>query len=320
MSLLAALLALLAVLCLFLGIHRLLRPQSEEIEERLLRYGARRTPDWEQTPAQSRRGEGSAVARHFDKALEGRSFAQELQAEISRANLKLTVSEFLGLQAIAIMATGLLAFVISRQFFTVIPFGLLGFFLPKMWLARRQAARLKALNSQLADTITLLSNSLRAGMSLVQAMEMVAREGSPPISEEFARVTREIGLGLSPNDALRSLVRRVKSDDVDLLVTAIIIQHEVGGNLTRILDTIATTIRERVKIKGEIKSLTSQQRIAGIVLAALPVVLGGVLMLISPGYMGKLFTPGPWLALPGIAAAMVTIGFVVINRIVDIEV
>src|SRR5205085_11311004 len=134
-------------------------------------------------------------------------------------------------------------------------FGAVGWFIPKVWLARRQAGRLKAFNNQLGDTISLMSNSLRSGLSLVQSMEMISREAEPPISEEFQRVVREIGLGVGPQDALQHFVRRVNSDDLDLLVTAILVQFEVGGNLSKILDSIATTIRERVKLKGEIRTM-----------------------------------------------------------------
>src|SRR5207249_660762 len=114
----------------------------------------------------------------------------------------------------------------------------------------------KAFNEQLADTITLMSNSLRSGMSLLQAMELISHDGADPIGPEFGRVVREVGLGNSPQDSLLHLVARIKSDDLDLMVTAMMVQHEVGGNLSRILDTISHTIRERVKIKGEIRSIT----------------------------------------------------------------
>jgi tight adherence protein B len=177
-------------------------------------------------------------------------------------------------------------------------FGLIGFILPKLWVSRRQAKRLKAFSDQLADTIVLMGNSLRSGMSLLQAMDMVAREGNPPISEEFGRVTREIGLGLSPQDALLHLVRRIRSEDLDLMVTAINVQHEVGGNLARILNTIAETIRERVKLKGEINTITSQQRMSGYILALLPVFVGGFLFLASPQYMRPMFSGFPYLFLP----------------------
>jgi tight adherence protein B len=230
------------------------------------------------------------------------------------------VGEFLILQATAATIVGALAFLISQTVFVAVVFGGLGWFLPRFWLARRQAARLKAFNNQLADTIQLMSNSLRSGLSLVQSMEMISREGEPPISEEFQRVVREIGLGVGPQEALQHLVRRVASDDLELLVTAILVQFEIGGNLSRILDTIAGTIRERVKLFGEIRTMSAQGRMAGYVLSGLPVAIGGLLMLIAPGYMGLLFTPGPWLILPVLALCGIGMGTFVIRKLVAIEV
>ena len=131
-----------------------------------------------------------------------------------------------------------------------------------------------------------MSNSLRSGLSLVQSMEMISREAEPPIADEFQRVVREIGLGVGPQDALLHLVRRVNSDDLELLVTAILVQFEIGGNLSRILDSIAGTIRERVKLQGEIRTMSAQGRMAGYMLSGMPVAIGGMLMLIAPSYMG----------------------------------
>ena len=136
--------------------------------------------------------------------------------------------------------------------------------------------------TQLPDTITLLANSLRAGSSFLQGLELVTREGRPPISEEFERVVREMSLGVALQPALNNLVRRVKSEDLELMVTAINIQSQVGGNLATVLDSIAFTIRERIRIIGEINTLTAMQRYSGYVITLLPVGLGGILFLISP--------------------------------------
>jgi tight adherence protein B len=151
-------------------------------------------------------------------------------------------------------------------------------------------------------------------------MEMISREAEAPISEEFQRVVREIGLGVGPQEALVHLGRRVASDDLELLVIAILVQFEIGGNLSRILDSIASTIRERVKLQGEIRTMSAQGRMAGWVLSGLPVAIGGLLMLIAPSYMGALFTPGPWLVLPVAGLVGVIMGSVVINKLVAIEV
>jgi tight adherence protein B len=313
-----ALLTVFALVALVVGMQRAFTPDTSAIDERLRRYGVRRA---ELDEVQAREAVSQMMAQHIERAISNRGFAKAMQAELSRANLRLTVVEFLGFQLATTLGLAVLALLISGGFppAVIIAAGV-GYLLPRLWVRRRQGARLKAFNDQLADTITLMSNSLRSGLSLVQSMDLVAKEGSPPMSEEFARVTREIGLGNSPTDALVRLVERVNSEDLDLLVTAILVQHEVGGNLAKILDTIAGTIRERVKLKGEIKTLTAQQRLAGYMLALLPVFVGGILSLIAPSYIGKLFTSGPWLVLPVCAVVGIVFGFFVIGRIVDIEI
>jgi tight adherence protein B len=202
-----------------------------------------------------------------------------------------------------------------------------GWWVPRFWLNRRKGKRLKAFNGALADTITLIANALRSGSSFLQAIEMVVRETQPPISTEFNRVIREVNLGLPFEQALANLVRRVRSEDLELMTTAISIQHQVGGNLAEILDSIAFTIRERVRIKGEIKTLTAQQRMSGYVVAGLPLGLVGILMVIAPKFMDPMFqNPPALMGLPlgvvilGAGGVMMFIGFLLIRRIVDIEV
>jgi tight adherence protein B len=196
-----------------------------------------------------------------------------------------------------------------------------------MWLARRKAGRLSAFNKQLPDTITLIANALRAGSSFLQAIELVVRESRPPVSIEFARIIREVNLGLPFEQAMDNMVRRVRSDDLELMATAIAIQHTVGGNLAEILDSIAFTIRERVRIKGEIRTLTAQQRLSGYVVAGLPVALTAFLFVVAPKFFDPMFDKD--VGIGGLPAGIVIlalggvamfIGFMAIRRIVDIEV
>jgi tight adherence protein B len=314
----------LALVLIFFGVDRLMRTDDPAFENRLRRYALRQGGAVE---AADPRGAAmtTAMSERVGRAIAGRSFAANLQADLARADLKLTAAEFLIIQGIVTLLLVVAGYLVVALFFgpniLAVPiFGLVGFILPKMWVGRRQTGRLNAFNNQLADTVVLMGNSLRSGMSLLQAMDMVAREGNPPISEEFARVTREIGLGISPQDALLHLVRRIRSEDLDLMVTAINVQHEVGGNLARILNTIADTIRERVKLKGEINTITSQQRMSGYILALLPVFVGGFLTLASPGYILPMFSGFPYLILPIAGGISIVLGFLVIQQIVNIEV
>ena len=314
----------LALVLIFFGVDRLMRTDDPAFENRLRRYALRQGGAVE---AADPRGASmtSAMSERVGRAIAGRSFAANLQSDLARADLKLTAAEFLIIQGIITLLLVVVGYLVVALFFgpniLAVPiFGLVGFILPKMWVGRRQTGRLNAFNNQLADTVVLMGNSLRSGMSLLQAMDMVAREGNPPISEEFARVTREVGLGISPQDALLHLVRRIRSEDLDLMVTAINVQHEVGGNLARILNTIADTIRERVKLKGEINTITSQQRMSGYILALLPVFVGGFLTLASPGYIMPMFSGFPYLIIPIAGGISIVLGFLVIQQIVNIEV
>jgi tight adherence protein B len=321
---LEALLAVLTaggVVALMIGLERVLRPDRTSLDKRLRRYGGRayQLTDEEQKQAASQQVT-QMLAKRVEASISGRTFAASLQTDLARANLRLTVGEFLMMQTAVAGVVGMLAWLMSGTPFVGVLFGAVGWFGPKFWLGRRQAARLKGFNDQLADTIALMSNSLRSGLSLVQSMEMISREAEPPISDEFQRVVREIGLGVGPQEALLHLVRRVASDDLELLVTAILVQFEIGGNLSRILDSIASTIRERVKLHGEIRTMSAQGRMAGYVLSGLPVAIGGLLMLIAPSYMGALFTPGPWLVLPVMAVIGIIMGSLVIRKLVAIEV
>src|SRR5438105_903165 len=239
--------ALLAVLTtatfivLIVGADRVVRRDRTALDKRLRRYGGRayQLSDDEQKHAASQQV-AQLLAKRVEASLSGRTFAAALQTDLARANLRLTVGEFVIIQVAAALVVGMLAWLISGAPFVGSIFAAVGWFVPKIWLGRRQAGRLKSFNNQLAETIALMSNSLRSGLSLVQSMEMISREAEPPISEEFQRVVREIGLGVGPQEALIHLGRRVASDDLELLVIAILVQFEIGGNLSRILDSIAS--------------------------------------------------------------------------------
>jgi tight adherence protein B len=268
-----------------------------------------------------------------NRAVEGRSFGANIARELARADMKLKVSEYLLIIAgctvgfpLLVAAASLLIPTLANPIFLLVG-ALVGFLTPRFYVSRRKKGRLNSFNKQLPDTITLIANALRAGSSFLQAIELVVREARPPISLEFSRVIREVNLGLPFEQAMENMVRRVRSEDLELMATAITIQHQVGGNLAEILDSIAYTIRERIRIKGEIRTLTAQQRISGYVVAGLPIGLAGLLFLIAPGFMEPMFSKPPEvLGLPGgviilaIGGFMMFVGFLIIRRVVDIQV
>jgi tight adherence protein B len=275
----------------------------------------------------------SVALAQLNKVVEQRDFGANLARDIARADLKIKVSEFLAIWAASIVGIPLLMVLFSIGFpalrspIALLVGAFIGFMLPRFWLGRRKAGRLNAFNKQLPDTITLLANALRAGSSFLQAIELVVRESRPPVSLEFGRVIREVNLGLPFEQALENMVRRVRSDDLELMATAISIQHTVGGNLAEILDSIAYTIRERVRIQGEIRTLTAQQRLSGYVVGFLPIGLAGFLFVAAPNFMEPMFkNPPDVLGLPAgvviliVGGVMMFIGFMFIRKIVDIEV
>lgn len=309
------LVAAAAVFLLFFGLSRAGRSGEATVEERLEHYAARA-----QAEEGERRKERRSAIDSLEDMVSSRGFAANIRDDLARADLKLRVAEFLVLTVISVFGFFVLARLIFGSPLLGLVFGLIGFFVPRIYVNIRRRRRLNAFNDQLGDTITLLANSLRSGFSIVQSMETVAQQLPDPIATEFHRVTQEIGLGLHYEQALDNMLRRVPSDDLDLLITAINIQGKVGGNLAEILDTIGHTIRERVRIKGEIRVLTAQQMISGYILTGLPVVLGLVLYLINKTYIGRMFgDPCGWIML-GVAAIMITGGFLIIRKIVDIEV
>ena len=275
----------------------------------------------------------SVALAQLNKVVEQRDFGANLARDIARADLKLKPSEFLAIWAASIVGVPLLFIALSlglpalRNPIALLVGAFVGFLLPRFWLGRRKGGRLNAFNKQLPDTITLLANGLRAGSSFLQAVELVVRESRPPMSTEFSRVIREVNLGLPFEQAMENMVRRVRSDDLELMATAINIQHTVGGNLAEILDSIAFTIRERIRIKGEIRTLTAQQRLSGYVVGFLPIGLAGFLFVAAPHFMDPMFQKPP--EAPGLPLGMIIlffggfmmfIGFMLIRRIVDIEV
>jgi tight adherence protein B len=327
--------AALAIFVLAVGIAMSGR---SSISDRLERYASSSRQEAAKTGTSSSGGVAELIAQSqtlsaINKAVEGRDFWANVARDIARADLHLRPAEYLAIWAgstigVPLIMLFLSAFLSAFRSPIFLLIGIfIGFLLPRFWLARRRNGRLGAFNKQLPDTITLIANALRAGSSFLQAIELVVRESRPPISIEFARVIREVNLGLPFEQALENMVRRVRSDDLELMATAIAIQHQVGGNLAEILDSIAYTIRERIRIKGEIRTLTAQQRLSGYVVAGLPIGLAAFLFVAAPGFMSPMFDDrASIIGLPagviilGIGGFMMFLGFLFIRRIVDIEV
>jgi tight adherence protein B len=306
----------LLLLLLIVGLVISLRTETQ-VEERLSRYFE------EQREAEKeKKAASSAVTEWLNKRMEKTPRGSRIARELARADIKLKVSEYFILLFVLMGGLGLLSYLIAPSPISILIGVVAGYIFPQIYIKRKQAQRLQRFEAQLVDMLNLMVSGLRAGYSTIQALEAVSSELSPPISEEFRRVVQEIQIGIPTEKALENLLRRVPSTDLDFIVTAMNVQREVGGNLAEILDTISETIRERVRIKGEIRTKTAQARTSATIVSLLPVLLSLYLWFVNRNYFMTFFANGLLcgiLAL-GTAAMLVIIGYVVLMRMANIEV
>jgi len=267
------------------------------------------------------RGDWRSVLRWLSRYLAAPNWSRLLEHRLIQAGVPLKGTEFVALCLLTSAGAGALSlFAGQGRLWAAILGGLVGWLFPLIWLHLRARRRCQSFNRQLGDALILVANSLRSGYSFLQAIEMVSREMSPPISVEFRRLLKEMNLGVPTEDALNNLAKRIDSADLDLVITAVLIQRQVGGNLAEVLENIAGTIAERVKIRGEIKTLTAQGRISGLIIGLLPPVLFLILYAINPEYMALLFTHPLGKAMVAYAVASLGVGIFLLRRIVNIEV
>jgi tight adherence protein B len=306
-----------AILLVIAGVVSMLRGRTS-VEQRLQTVAG--TTDIESDKKESKK-RSTPVADSLNRALEGRRVSENLSTQLARADLKVTVGEFLVLQVVVALGIAVGGYFLFNTIVLAILAAVIGWFAPRWFVSYRQGKRLRDFSDQLGDALNLMVNGLRSGYSVLQAMEAVAREMPPPIAGEFARVVQEVQIGLPLDQALNNMLRRIKSDDLDLCITAINVQREVGGNLAEILDVISFTIRERVRIKGEVRTLTAQGRYSGYVISLLPIGLALVLFCVNKPYVERLFTSGfcGW-AMVVCGLLMIGTGFIAIQKIVTIEV
>ncbi|MGB9921070.1 MAG: type II secretion system F family protein [Moorellales bacterium] len=274
----------------------------------------------EDLPGRERISRSRRFLELLGKVLGARGPKIKIDQELARADIPLKGEEFLALTFLAALGLGGLAYLGTRNPLLAVVSAFLGAYLPLAAVRTRQHRRRARFDGQLADALVVMANGLRAGFSFLQAMDMVRKEMPDPIAREFTVALTEMNWGSSTEEALAALGERVKSEDLDLAVTAVLIQHQVGGSLAEILDNIAQTIRERVRIKGEVKTLTAQGRISGLIIGVLPLVLAVLIYVVNPEYLLLLFRTGPGLAMLGAAVLGEVLGVLIIRQIVRIEV
>ena len=245
---------------------------------------------------------------------------QAWDIKMRKAGIPLLGGEFL----VAVISSALLAgigvWMLMLDILMAVLAGAVMLVLFWLLITLRVSQRRSAFTEQLGDALTTIANALRAGYSFQQAMEVISKEMEPPISEEFFQAMKETSMGVPLETALENLNQRVESSDFELVVTAVIIQREVGGNLAQILDTISDTIGERIRMKREIFALTSQGRFSALILFLLPFAIGFFMYCVNPGQIMMLFEDPIGRMALGISFLLELVGIVVINRIVNIKI
>jgi tight adherence protein B len=314
--------AFLTIVFLVIGIYMLLFSNRVDTLSRLKKY----TTD-ENAYVETSKIENSKERKHefkifgaFGKLLPQSRYLEKRRKKLMQAAVLMKLEEFLGASLINAVALAVLFYLFSKSIIVALLFLPIGFIIPDLIVGRKKLKRSAKINAQLPEALNVISNGLRAGFSFIQAIGIVTKEITGPISEEFNKVLRDNTLGKPLEEALANMSERTDDEDLDMVITVFIIQRQVGGNLAEVLDTISQTIRERVKLKNDVKTLTAQGRISGIIVSLLPFALAMALSVLSPAYLKVLFTTliGRLMIIGAITLQI--IGIFILTKLVDIKV
>jgi len=318
--LLIALLVMVTVSLLVFGLSQGLGSGQRTFTRRLeqIRRGAG-PPSTTPLPAYLRGGDPGKLGP-FAKLLGSSRGVESAALELDRAAVPLRVGEYMVLRFAVAAVFLLLTFILTKMIYVALPVGIIGYFLPRWYVHSRWKGRQAKMNAQLVEMLGLVANSLRSGYGLLQGFEFASRQLAPPLGAEVKRMLQETSLGVNADVALQSLGERISSPDMEMVITAITIQRSVGGNLAQLLDGVSYTMRERDRIRGDIKTLTSQQRMTGIIIGALPIFLGLLFFAINPDYMGVLFTETVGKVFIFVAVGLEVLGIFTIRAILALDV
>lgn len=308
----------IGLLLLILGVVVSFSGQRTLVDERLNKYLE------DDQKKGSEKESSSAITDWVNRRVEKSTLGERIARDLARADLKFKPGEYIALYVITILGGALIAWLAGGRLLLSAGIGAgIGALLPGIYVRSQKSKRLVRFNDQLPDMLNLVVNGLRAGYSTLQAMEAVSKELPPPICDEFRRVVQEMQLGIPMERALDNLLRRIPSADLDFVVTAINVQREVGGNLAEIMDVISYTIRERIRIKGEIRALTAQAVYSGRALALMPIGLLCILWFLNRSYVMEFFNKSNALCggiALGSAGLLITVGYFIMVRIGNVEV
>lgn len=261
------------------------------------------------------------IKQKHQKKLNGnfRFISRKFEDSLALSGMKLNAQEFLIFWFCITLIPLVLIGLITENSISAAGVGIVGFVIPPQLVQRSKHKRQQLFDKQLSEALIVMSNCIKSGYSFQQAMESIAADMQPPISTEFAKTLREIRYGVKQEDALYHMVERVQNKDLGLLVSAVVISSQVGANLSEILDNISETIKDRIKIKNDVKILSSQGRISGLIIGILPIVLALFLMIVNPDYIVSFFETTIGKIMVGTGVVLEIIGFTIVNRIVDIK-
>lgn len=310
------------VTCLFIGLYNLVFASRLAVLNRLETHTM--DPD-DMIEAEEVRSRGfSGELLHFmgvlGKMFPRRSYVDIIQKKLTQARVFMRAEEFIGLTIVSAVLLFIILYLLTGAVLLALVGLILGYKIPGIMIDMKKNKRMNALNQQLPEALSIVSSGLRAGFSFPQAMSVVSKEMPPPISEEFYRVIRENRLGKSMDEVLTNFSERTDNEDIDMFVTALLIQRQVGGNLAEVLDNISHTIRERIRIKGEIKTLTAQGRMSAVIVCLLPIVVAGFVFILNPEYMLTLIEEPIGVIMICFAVMLQLIGILLIRKIIDIEI
>ena len=253
------------------------------------------------------------------KARKGLVVSRRFEESLAMSCINLNAQEYITIWAMLTVLPGLVLSILRINVIAIMGVCLIGFALPPFLVRRSKNKRALLFNKQLGESMTIMGNCIRSGYSFQQAMGSIAREMQPPISTEFARVVREINYGTSMEQALNHMVERVDNKDLELLISAVLTSQQVGANLSEILDTIAETVNDRIKLREEVRVLSSQGRMSGVIIGLLPVAVILFLMIMNPSYFGDFASSSLGRIMLAVSVIMEILGFICINKIVDIK-
>jgi len=287
--------------------------------EEWAKMDAQTREDWVRQEAMKETSDSKDL-RELIAKFAGINLVEKTEQLLLQADLKMRVSEFMILRFFLLVGPAAVVFLLTKNIAYAGAVAAIGFFAPGMYLKKMTKGRMVRFNSQLADFLVLVVNALRAGQTFMQGLSHASKDSVDPIRTEFHTLLKESNFGMPVEDAMKNVLKRVPSADMEIVCIAFMIQKSVGGNLAEVLDKVAGTIRERVRLQGQISVLTTQGVFSGTVVGLMPFFVGGMIFLINREYIMVLFTTFAGKCCLAAAFTMWAIGFIAIKKIVTIEI